>query len=301
MTQLAVLGAGGVGGFVAAALSAAGENVVVVAREETAGVIGAGGLTVRSVVLGDFTARPQVTTSLCDDVDVLFVATKAVGLEAALERVAAAPRLVVPLLNGIDHLALLRDRYGAARVPAAVIRIESDRPAPGEIVQTSPSCRIDLAAWNATPPAAVAAVAATLERAGIPARISSSGADVMWSKLARLCPLALTTSASDRPIGYVRADPRWRSALEGAIGETVHVANADGASLDPADTLAELESAHPELGSSMQRDIAAGREPELDAVAGAVLRAAARHGLRCPTIQWLADRVANRAGVPWIL
>jgi 2-dehydropantoate 2-reductase len=116
----------------------------------------------------------------------------------------------------------------------------------------------------------------------------------MWSKLARLCALALTTSASDRPIGYVRSDPRWRSALEGAIKETVAVANADGASLRAQDTLAELDAAHAELGSSMQRDIAAGRPTELDAIAGAVLRAGQRHGLRCPTVQWLAERVALR-------
>jgi 2-dehydropantoate 2-reductase len=89
-----------------------------------------------------------------------------------------------------------------------------------------------------------------------------------------------------------------RSALERAIAETVAVANADGARLEASDTLAELEQAHAELGSSMQRDIAAGREPELDAIAGAVLRAGARHGLRCPTVQWLAERVAERAGIP---
>jgi 2-dehydropantoate 2-reductase len=44
----------------------------------------------------------------------------------------------------------------------------------------------------------------------------------------------------------------------------------------------------------MQRDIAAGRPTELDAIAGAVLRAGQRHGLRCPTVQWLAERVALR-------
>jgi 2-dehydropantoate 2-reductase len=291
-----VLGPGGVGGFVAAALARDSEDVLVVARPKSAEAIAADGLNVRSVILGDFVARPAVTTELTDRVDVLFVATKATGLAAALERVRATPDLVVPLLNGLDHLALLRDRFGADRVPAAVIRIESDRPAPGVIVQTSPSCRVDLAVGGA-----VAGVAATLEDAGIATRIGASEADVMWSKLARLCPLALTTSASGRPIGYVRSDPRWRSALEGAIGETIAVANADGARLDAADTLAELESAPAELGSSMQRDITAGREPELDAIAGAVLRAGERHGLRCPTIQWLADRVANRAGVPWIL
>jgi 2-dehydropantoate 2-reductase len=58
--------------------------------------------------------------------------------------------------------------------------------------------------------------------------------------------------------------------------------------------LDELDAAHAELGSSMQRDIAAGRATELDAIAGAVLRAGRRHGLRCPTVQWLGERVALR-------
>jgi ketopantoate reductase len=47
----------------------------------------------------------------------------------------------------------------------------------------------------------------------------------------------------------------------------------------------------------MQRDIAAGRDPELDHIAGSVLRAAARRGLACPTIARLAGVIAQRAGV----
>ena len=74
---------------------------------------------------------------------------------------------------------------------------------------------------------------------------------------------------------------------------------AEGAAdVDPAIALAELEQAHDTLGSSMQRDIAAGREPELDAIPGSVLRAAARHGLQCPTIERLVAMIAARAEVP---
>ncbi|MFL5860581.1 MAG: ketopantoate reductase family protein [Solirubrobacteraceae bacterium] len=295
MTSVAVLGAGGVGGFVAAALERSGADVVVVARPDTAATLTAGGFAVTSRALGDFTARPRVSTELSDAADVLLVATKANGLAAALERIRATPGLVVPLLNGIDHLELLRDRFGADRVAAAVIRIESDRPADGIIVQASPAARVDMASARDQLRPRLDAVADVLRGAGLEARIGDSESNVMWSKLARLCALALTTSASDRPLGYVRSDPRWRSALEGAVNETVAVANADGASLHAQDTLAELKDAHAELGSSMQRDIAAGREPELDAIAGAVLRAAQRHGLRCPTVQWLAERVAVRA------
>jgi 2-dehydropantoate 2-reductase len=201
---------------------------------------------------------------------------------------------VVPLLNGLEHLDVLRARFGAQRVAAAVIRIESDRPSTGVIAQTSPGVRVDMASARPELGAALQEAAAVLDEAGIEARIGDSEAQVMWSKLARLCALALTTSASDRPIGYVRSDPRWRSALEGAVSETVAVANADGAGLRASDSLAELDAAHAELASSMQRDIAAGRATELDAIAGAVLRAGQRHGLRCPTVQWLAERVAVR-------
>ena len=83
----------------------------------------------------------------------------------------------------------------------------------------------------------------------------------------------------------------------GCIEEAAAVANSDGAKIDPAARLAELDEAHPELGSSMQRDIAAGREPELDQIPGAVLRAAARHGLACPTIARLTLQIADRAGI----
>jgi 2-dehydropantoate 2-reductase len=292
VSSVAVLGAGGVGGFVAAAIARAGGDVSVVVRPETASVLRDRGFEVSSRALGeDFAAHPRVLTELAEPVDVLVVATKATGLAGAVERVRAVPGLVVPLLNGLEHLDVLRARFGAERVVAAVIRIESDRPSAGVIVQTSPAARVDMAGTRPE----VEAFAALLREAGLDARTGGSDAQVMWSKLARLCALALTTSASDRPIGYVRSDPRWRSALEGAVNETVVVANAEGAELDAADTLAELDGAHRELGSSMQRDIAAGRGTELDAIAGAVLRAAQRHGLRCPTVQWLAERVAVRA------
>lgn len=299
MSALAVLGAGGVGGFLAAALARAGEEVVLVVRPQTAAAIGDRGLRVRSAALGDFTARPEIATELTVATDAVFIATKADGLLGGLERIDAVPPLIVPLLNGLEHLPLLRERFGADRVPAAVVRIESDRPSPGSIVQSSPGCRIDIAAAEPATARQLPPLAQRLRDAGIDVRLADSESAVMWSKLARLCALALTTSAADRPLGYIRSDPRWRSALEGAVKETVAVANAEGAGLDTADTIAELDGAHEDLGSSMQRDIAAGRTPELDPIAGAVIRAGLRHGLRCPTVQWLAERVAVRsAGTP---
>ena len=293
MTSFAVLGPGGVGGFVAAALSRAGADVTVVARDPTASVLARHGFRVQSVRLGKFTARPAVVTVLRAPTDVLLVATKASGLAAGLGRIETDPGLVVPLLNGLEHMALLRERFGD-RVAAGVIRVESDRPAPGEIVQTSPALRIDIADDAPARRAAVHALAATLEAAEIPVRLDPSEADLLWSKLLRLNALACTTSAYDLPLGEIRADPVRQAALEACVLEAAAVAAAEGAHLDPAATLGELRDAHPGQGSSMRRDLAAGREPELDAIPGAVIRAGARHGLACPVISELTERIRVR-------
>jgi 2-dehydropantoate 2-reductase len=297
VTRIAVIGPGGVGGLVAAALARAGQDVQVVARAETAARIAREGIEVRSVVLGDFTAAVPAVERLEEDADVTIVATKATTLADAVERVAADPGLVLPLLNGLDHVAVLRERFGAQAVAAATIRVESDRPAPGVVVQTSPFLWIELGADDPELAARLPAVAELLTAAGVPADVGPSEAQVLWSKLARLNALACTTSAIDRPIGWIRDDPEWRDTLEAAIRETVAVANAEGADIDPAQPFTELvELAHPTLGSSMQRDIAAGREPELDAIPGAVLRAAARHGIACPTIERLVAMIRGRLG-----
>ncbi len=295
MPSVAILGPGGVGGFLAGALARAGEVPVVVATEPTAELIARQGLEVKSVRLGDFTARPAAVSKLGRAVDVLIVATKATTLNVALGRIESPPRLVVPLLNGLDHMTTLRQWFGRDRVAAGAIRIESNRPRGGLIVQTSPFLRVDLASDDAGLHPRLGELAGALERADVPAALGPSEAQILWSKLVRLNALALTTSVYDAPVGIIRT--QHRATLEACMREAAAVANADGAHIDPAKRMQELDEAHAELGSSMQRDLAAGREPELDAIAGSVLRAAARHGLECPTIERLAAEVAVRAGI----
>jgi len=297
MLRIAILGAGGVGGFVAGALARAGDDPLVIAREETAQVIARHGISVQSVLLGAFVAHPRSAPALEAPVDCLLVATKATALQRSLARIRTKPALVVPLLNGIDQMLTLRERFGAGCVGAGVIRIESDRPAPGHVVQTSPWVRIDLAADDASLTEPIERLAAVMEGAAIPVRIGTSEAAILWSKLVRLNALACTTSAAEAPLGFILGDPRWRATLTACVAETAAVARAEGATIDPRDALAELRAAHPQLGSSMWRDLAAGREPELDAIAGSVLRAADRHGLACPTIARLHSQIARRAHI----
>ncbi len=288
--RVAVLGPGGVGGLLAAALTRAGTDTVVVAPEATAAAVARDGLRVESVRLGAFTARPAAVARLEAEVDVLLVATKATALDAALGRIAAAPALVVPLLNGVEHVARLRARFGADRVAAGAIRVQAERTAPGVVVQTSPFLRVDVA--PATP--AVERLVHLLRAAEVPAAAHASEADVLWSKLVRLVAIALTTTAYAAPLGAIRSHPRRRLALAGVVDEAAAVAQAEGAAVAADAVLAELAGMPAAATSSLARDVAAGRPAELDAIAGAVLRAAARHDLPCPAITELAGRVEAR-------
>jgi len=298
--KIAVLGPGGVGGLLAGALERSGEDVTVVARESTAAAIAEDGLRIGSVTLGEFIERPLTTTRLEDDVDALIVATKAAGLRDALQRIDCEPPLVLPLLNGLDHIALLRERFAPETVVAGTIRVEADNPQPGFVVHTSPFLLVEMASRYESAREGMAELARVLSDAGVKARgewpISErSEPQVMWSKLVRLNALACTTSAYDKLLGEIRSTPELRADLVGAIEESCAAGQAEGAEdVNPQKAIDELERAHVTLGSSMQRDIAAGRTPEVDAIPGSVLRAAARHGLDCPTIERLVAMIRAR-------
>jgi 2-dehydropantoate 2-reductase len=296
--RIAVLGPGGVGGLLAGVLADSGQDVTVVAHEATAQAIAQLGLRIDSVKFGKLTAHPRAVGRLEEPVDALLVATKAGGLRDALERIAVAPAMVVPLLNGLDHMFLLRERFAPETVIAGSIRVEADRPEPGVVVHTSPFLLVSMASAHAAMQPRIAELADVLTAAEVPVKVGDSEPEVLWSKLVRLNALACTTSAYDKLLGEIRSTPELRADLVGCIEEACAAANAEGAlSVSPEKAVQELERAHETLGSSMQRDIAAGRTPELDAIPGSVMRAAARHGLACPTIQRLSGMIAARAGI----
>jgi 2-dehydropantoate 2-reductase len=162
-------------------------------------------------------------------------------------------------------------------------------------VHTSPFLLVEMANRHPGARPRMEELAGALNDAGVKARVRESEPEVMWSKLVRLNALACTTSAYDKLLGEIRSTPALRADLLGAIEEGCAVGRAEGAKeVDPARAMEELTAAHDTLGSSMQRDIAAGRPPELDAIPGSVLRAGARHGIQCPTIERLVAMIELR-------
>ena len=290
----AILGAGGVGGLLGGALARAGRDVVLLLRPETL-ARHPRRIRVESAVLGDFEAEVETAAELDREVDVVWVSPKAPDLEAALElarpeRVGSA--VVVPLLNGVDHVARLRESY--ERVLAAAIRVESERVEPGVVRQPTPFARVDLAPGHGSEE-----VAGELRASGLQVELGPDEATVLWEKLALLGPLALTTTAAGAPAGAVQDAAEWRARLVACHREAAAVGAAEGATLDGPALEALLEFPLGEMRTSMQKDFDAGRPLELDAIAGPIVREGRRHGLETPVTSELVHLVEQRlAGRP---
>ena len=295
--RVAVLGPGGIGGLLAALLARRGDHVTCLARPATAAHLAEHGLELRSPTLGDAKVTVEAATRLDQPVDVVFVTVKATQLEAAVDAVppeVLGDGLVVPFLNGIDHMAWLRRRYPADQVVAGTIRIESTRVSPGVIEHASSFAVVELAAAEPSRRDQVEALAARLAETGLDITVRDDEAATLWSKLSVLAPIALVTTWTAAPLGEARA--RHADELLAVAREIVTVARADGVDLDEAATLAILERVPDAMRSSMQKDAAAGRPIELDAIGGAVLRAAERAGTEAPVTARLVADLRSRYG-----
>jgi 2-dehydropantoate 2-reductase len=294
--RVAVLGPGGVGGLVAALLARRGDQVTCLAPPDTAAHLAANGLELRSRAYGDARVAVAAATRLDHPVEACFVTVKAAQLAAAVEAVppgALGDGLVVPFLNGIDHVAWLRGRYPPDQVVAGTIRVESTRVGPGVIEHASPFAVVELAVGKA-PRDRVEELGARLAETGLDVTVRDDEAATLWSKLAVLAPIALLTTWTAAPIGEARAG--HRDELVAVVHEIVLAARADGVDLDETATVAILEAIPDGMRSSMQKDAAAGRPIELDAIGGTILRAAARAGTDAPVTARLVADLRERYG-----
>jgi 2-dehydropantoate 2-reductase len=290
--QHAVLGAGGVGGLVGGALAKSDHPVTLLVRPGRRDHYPEL-LTVESEPLGTFEAPVRVADRLDQPYDVIWITVKAMALEEAL---AAVPPeelrdgVVVPLLNGVDHVKQLRDRYGPERVLPGTIRVEAEQRGPGRVRHLSTFADVQVAPSPATWERA-AVLCEELRGAGLTCDVRDAEATMLWSKLCFLAPFALATTASGEPLGVVRSDPSWWVQLEECVNEACAVGHAEGAKVTPEPILAALEGLPEGFRSSMQKDVAAGRPPELDAIAGPILRGGCEYGIDVSTTRALVDGI----------
>jgi 2-dehydropantoate 2-reductase len=282
---IAILGPGAIGGFLAAVLVRAGHRVICIARKPSEP---GEDLQLVSERFGNFSVRPRVVTRLDVVPDILFVTVKASHLLEALEAIPAdtvRSTITIPLLNGCGHAEVVRGRFGHTVSVGTIGAIEARSEKPWRVeLMSSNTPHVELASDGDITRERLEGVARVLTDAGLSATVLDREADVIWRKLVRLSAIALGTALAQQPVGVLRTDPAWRAKLEDIVREGAAVAAAEGVATDPEEIMRQIDALPALLTTSLQRDIAEGLPSELDAIAGAVLQRARRHGIPCPTI-----------------
>jgi 2-dehydropantoate 2-reductase len=290
----AILGAGGVGGLIGACLAHSGDRVTLIVRAESLAEYPKK-ISLQSP-FGNFATDVAVAATV-PAVDVLWITVKANQLNSALVSVTdpTAVRAIVPLLNGIDHLALLRLSYGEKKIVAATIAVESERVGPGQIIQRSPFARLNVSSAGRD---LLSPTVGQFEKLGFECKFVDDEPTLMWSKLVFLGPYALATTAANMSAGEAFGHPIWRELSLPCIREACAVAIAEGAKVDADAVIAMVTKMPRDMRSSMQKDVEQHKIPELDAIAGPILRGARHHGIEIPATRRLVSIVEQRANYP---
>jgi 2-dehydropantoate 2-reductase len=274
--RIAVIGAGAIGGYLAARLALAGREVTLCARSVLPElVLESGGKRQTAPVAIATDPQAQVRA------DWVFLATKAqdtAGAAAWLSRLCAAGTTLVVVQNGIEQEAGVAPFAAGAAILPALAYAGAERVAPGHIRHHSGSSLV------VPKGEAGSGLAALFAGSGVGVRQSEDFLTHSWMKLLGNLVANPVTTLTMRRMEVVR-DPGIRELALRLLEEGAAVGRACGAKLAEGQaqgTLDELSGYSPSGGTSMLYDRLAGRPLEHEFLTGAVVRAAARHGIDAP-------------------
>ncbi len=297
--RVAVIGAGGVGGYFGGRLAAAGTDVTFVARGAHRDAIEANGLRLESghgdVVVA---ARTVDAPSEIGPVDVVILAVKLWDTQAAAETI--APLLhddtaVISLQNGVSKDDVLRETVGKEHVVGGMAYIAAVIDRPGVIRHTGAMQRLVVGEYGGRKTDRVDAFVAACHAAGIDTVLSDDIERAMWEKFVFLVGLSGATSVIRQPIGIIRADAHARTLLHELLRETVDVGRAHGVGLDPTfadDRLAFIDTLSPATTSSMHGDLERGKRLELPWLQGTVVSLGGTAGVETPANAFVRDALS---------
>ena len=288
--KIAILGAGGIGGYYGGLLAHSGQDVTFLARGAHLAAIRDRGLRVESVH-GDFEVRPAQATddpAQVGPVDLLLVTVKSYDLEAAAEKAHAliGPQTaVLPLLNGLDAAERLAATLGAEHILAGLTHIASNIIAPGTIRQISPLRRITFGECSGAITPRAERIRDLLAASGIEVVLTSSVSVALWEKFVFIVSISGICCLARQPIGLVLNTPETCQLYVDALREVEAVGQARGVPL-PSDivgrTLQFTKGFAPATRPSLLVDLEAGRRLELQAMSGTVVGYGQEAGVPTP-------------------
>lgn len=289
--RIAIMGAGGVGGYVGARLAESGREVTFIARGAHLRAMQERGLRLESP-LGDATIRPVRASDdpgTVGPVDLVLLAVKLYDVQPAAE--ACRPLLgpetgVVTFQNGVDAPEIVAEALGRQHVIGGVAQIRAVVAEPGVIRHLGITPRYIFGELDGRVSERIEALAGAMRAAKVEHEVSGDIQAELWRKMIFLATLSGMTTLLRLPIGPIREDPETRAMLRACADEAFAVARARGVAL-PADApervMAFMDGLPASNTSSMFDDLAAGRRLELPWLSGAIVRMGRELDVPTPT------------------
>jgi 2-dehydropantoate 2-reductase len=288
--RIAILGAGGVGGYYGGTLARAGHAVALLARGAHLDALRARGLEVRTPE-EKFTVAVQATDELkaLGACDVAIVAVKTYSLAEiapAARLLAEGGAAILPFLNGVEAAdRLVESGVPANQVLGGLTQVSVLRVGPGVVERKSSFQKVTVGERRGKPSERVRRIVEAFQGAGAEARVSEDISADLWRKFAFIASMAAACGLARAPIGPVRDAPFGKLLLERAVREVLAVARARGIRLaddEGQKTLAFIDSLGGGMKPSFLLDLEAGGPNELDDLSGAVARLGREAGVETP-------------------
>lgn len=296
--RFAILGSGAVGGYFGAKLARSGQDVTFIARGAHLDAIRATGMEIRSPKLGDFVVRAaaESDTAKVGPVDVVLVTVKAYDNATALPMLApmiGPDTVVLTLQNGVDSVDEVAAVAGESHVLGGTTYVATALEAPGLIVQTGVHRSIifgEVFGDRRAVSPRVQAIADVLAAADIQVTRVADALVPIWDKFVYLAAFSGFTGAARLAIGHIWKYPHVQEMFYAASREIAAIAAAEGVTISANrfDTLKEyMDTIPPTTRSSLLIDLEQGKRIEVEALQGAAVRRARKHGVPVPIVATL--------------
>jgi 2-dehydropantoate 2-reductase len=289
-----VIGAGATGGYFGARLALAGRDVEFLVRPHRAEQLRERGLRITSPDAGSEmeVARPHLVMAreLTRPADIVLLSVKATALDQAVGDFAAAvgpQTLVIPFLNGMAHLDVLNERFGASAVLGGVVLISTTATDDGDIVLLAPGASLTIGSQDGTRGARLQAAYDQLSGAGFDTSMSDEIIARMWQKWVFIATVGALTCLMRGTVGDIVAVPGGRDLGPAILAEASSVSAAAGYPIPEAVTANTTRSITQDgstVTSSMSRDVADGRPAEAEAILADLARRGTQLGITTPLL-----------------
>lgn len=296
--RILILGAGGVGGYFGGRLVEKGEDVTFLVRENRKKQLKKNDLVIRSVN-DDYSFTPKLITAKDTNeiFDVVLFSTKSYHLENAIKDLKPFVRdhtVIIPLLNGIAHVPILKDAFGEDKVIGGLCFIETTLNDNGDVVQTSKAAKLVYGEFEGKETERIRKIADAFSGTKAEFVLSSAIEKEMWHKYMFITVMSGVTSLMRAPIGPIRESDGGRNIIRQLFTECAAIMTAYNAPISETiidDHMKTMDAIGYGMKSSMQRDMEKNAFVEGDHLQGYLLELAQAKNIHAPLMELVYQNI----------